>query len=349
MPPLTMRAAVARRRHEIVIEPVPLPEPGPSEVRVRIEACGLCGTDLHLRAGGFADGHTPGHEIAGRIDAIGPGVEGLTRGALVAIEPLVTCGACPPCRSGKDNVCPELRLLGVHRPGGFAEAVVVRAERAFPVARDLEPRIAALAEPVAVVLHGLRRGGFEPGKRVLVLGAGSIGLLSVLAARQAGAKEVFVSARHAHQAALAREFGATRVLSEADASAGGLMALGREAPADLVVETIGGHSDALRAAAWALAPGGTISVLGVFTAPITLDGYPLLVREGTLAFSNCYGRERGRADFADGVDLLDRERERLARLATHAFPLDRVADAFAAASDKKAGAIKVTVVPPLAA
>jgi len=340
-----MRAAVASEKHALAVESVPVPEPGPGEVRVRVEACGLCGTDLHLIAGGLTPGHTPGHEIAGRVDALGAGVAGVAVGDRVAVEPLLTCGTCEPCRSGRDSICPQLRLLGVHVAGGFAEHVIVPARRLFPVPPDLDPRLAALAEPVAVVVHGLRRGGFAAHQRVLVLGAGAIGLLTVLAARAAGAQEVLLTARHAHQAALGRDFGATRVLSESEANVRGLMQLGRTTPADLVVETIGGRADALRGAAWALAPGGTISVLGVFTAPITLDAYPLLVKEGNLAWSNCYARERGRADFEDAVRLVDAERERLSWLLTHAVPLDRIGDAFALASDKKAGAVKITVLP----
>ncbi len=340
-----MRAAVAREQRALTVEQVALPEPGPGEARVRVEACGLCGTDLHLMQGGFAPGAVPGHEIAGRVDALGPGVAGFSIGDPVSVEPLRTCGQCEPCRAGRDSICPELKLLGVHLPGGFAEHVVVPARRLFAVPRDLDAKLAALAEPVAVVLHGLRRGGFDAQQRVLVLGAGAIGLLTVLAARAAGAKDVRLTARHAHQAALGRAFGATHVLAESEAGMKGMREVGRRAPADLVVETIGGQSDSLRGAAWALAPGGSISVLGVFTAPITLDGYPLLMKEGTLAWSNCYARNRERADFEDAVELIDAERERLARLITHAVPLDRIGDAFAFASDKKAGAVKVTVLP----
>ncbi len=340
-----MRAAIARSRHELAVGEAPLPEPGPGEVRVRVEACGLCGTDLHLLRAGFAPGHTPGHEIAGRVDAVGSGVSGLAPGDPVAVEPLLSCGRCEACRSGRDSICPELRLVGIHVPGGFAEHVVVPARRLFPVPHDLDARLAALAEPVAVALHGLHRGGVAPGARVLVLGAGAIGLLTVLAARAAGAGEVLLTARHPHQAALGRDFGATRVLAESEASRDGLIELGRRTPANLVVETIGGGSDALQSAAWALAPGGAISVLGVFTAPIQLDSFPLLLREADLAWSNCYARNRARADFEEAVLLIDRERERLARLVTHALPLARIGDAFAVAGDKKAGAIKVTVMP----
>ena len=340
-----MRAAVARDKRELTVEQVARPEPGPGEARVRVEACGLCGTDLHLLNSGFAPGAVPGHEIAGRVDALGPGVTGFSLGDPVSVEPLRTCGVCEHCRAGRDSICPELKLLGVHLPGGFAEHVVVPVHRLFRVPRDLDAKLAALAEPVAVVLHGLRRGGFDVRHRVLVLGAGAIGLLTVLAARAAGAKDVRLTARHAHQAALGRDFGATGVLAESEVGLKGMMQLGKRAPADLVVETIGGQADALRGAAWALAPGGCISVLGVFTAPIALDGYPLLMKEGTLAWSNCYARDRERADFEDAVRLIDAERERLARLVTHAVPLDRIGDAFAFASDKKAGAVKVTVLP----
>lgn len=340
-----MRAAVAREKHALRVEAVPVPEPGADEVRVRVLACGLCGTDLHIREAGFAAGHTPGHEIAGVVDALGPGVTALRVGQRVAVEPLLSCGQCDACLAGRENICPKFRLLGVHRPGGFAEYVVAPAKRLFPVPDDLAPALAALAEPTAVVVHGLRRGRFAAGQRVLVLGAGTIGLLTALAARVAGASEVILTARHAHQAELGRRLGATRILGESEASPPALVELGRTAPVDLVVETIGGTSDVLRSAAWALAPGGTISVLGVFMAPIALDGYPLLVKEATLAFSNCYGRDQAPADFEAAIRILDAERERLAPLLTHAIPLERIGDAYAAAADKKAGAIKVTVLP----
>jgi threonine dehydrogenase-like Zn-dependent dehydrogenase len=191
----------------------------------------------------------------------------------------------------------------------------------------------------------LRRGAFAPEQRVLVLGAGSIGLLALLCARALGAKDVSISARHAHQAALARDFGATRVLTESEASAAVLGARSMREGADLVIETVGGKADTLRTACAALAPGGTICVLGLFTTPVTLDPFAMLLREGTVAWSNCYARSAGRADFDDAVAIIERERERLARLLTHTYSFSEVDRAFAAASDKSAGAIKVTLVP----
>lgn len=325
---------------------VPLPEPGPGEVRVAVEACGICGSDLHLfHAGFFAPGSIPGHEAAGRIDAIGPDVTGVATGVRVAIEPMRGCGRCDSCRRGLYSICREARLHGVHLPGGLAEAVVVPADRVHPVPADLDPGIAALAEPMAVVVHALARGGLTRGQRVLVLGAGSIGLLAIAAARQAGAGEIFVVARHPHQAALARALGATRVLGESEADLLSLDGIGRETPIDLVVETVGGSADTLRAAGAAVRPGGVISVVGVFLAAPPFEPMALMMKEVTLAFSYCYGRSGGRIDFADAVALLGRDRDALAPLVTHRLALDRIADAFALAGDRKAGAIKVSLAP----
>ncbi len=346
MSPLTMQAAVTRGKQRIEIERLPLPEPEPGEVRVRVRACGVCGTDLHLFGRGFfAPGTTPGHEMAGEVDALGDGVEGPKPGDLVAVEPLRSCGTCRTCREGLDAICRETQIHGIHRPGGFAEYVTVPARRLFAVPPDLDPALAALTEPMAVVVHGLRRGALRGGQRVLVLGAGSVGLLAVVAARALGAGEVWLTARHPHQAKLGKHFGATRVLTEAEGSTTELDRLGKQAPIDLVVETVGGDADTLNAAAAAVCPGGTISVVGVFMGRVTLDGLPLFMKESTLAWSNCYAHPHEGADFETAVEIVSARRDVLAEMNTHGVPLDEIERAFAVASDKKGGAVKVTVLP----
>jgi 2-desacetyl-2-hydroxyethyl bacteriochlorophyllide A dehydrogenase len=341
-----MRAAVARGPGAIGPQRVPRPEPGPGEVRVRVGACGICGSDLRMLGAGFLPpGAIPGHEFAGTVDALGAGVRGVAVGDAVAVEPFRSCGGCAACRAGRDPICREARLLGIHDAGGLAEWVVAPARRAFRVPAGLDLRSAALAEPLAVVVHGLARGSFARGQRVLVLGAGSIGLLTVLAARALGARDVWITARHPHQAKLAAELGATRVLAEAEADAAALDALGRRDEVDLVVETVGGSAETLRLAGAALRPGGAISVLGVFFGQVVLDALPLLLKEATVAWSYCYAHGDERADFADALALIGDERERLARVLTHARPLDDVATAFALAADRRAGAIKVSVIP----
>jgi threonine dehydrogenase-like Zn-dependent dehydrogenase len=338
-----MRAAVVREGG-LRIESRPRPEPAPGEALVRLRACGICGTDLHFHQIGFwPEGHLPGHEMFGEVEALGDGATGVSVGDPVAIEPIRACGRCEPCRAGRGNICPEAKLFGIHLPGGFAEAIALPCKRLFPVPRELAPELAALAEPAAVAIHGLRRGGLAPGQRVLVLGAGTIGLLCVAAARAAGAGEIWLSARHGHQQEIGRALGATRVLSEPEASPLALAGVGDEAPIDLVVETVGGSADTLHAAAAAVRPGGTISVLGVFMGDVPVPAFPLLVKEGTLTWSNCYERSGGGADFADAVALLSAERSALAAVTTHSLPLAEVERAFAVAHDKRAGAVKVTL------
>jgi 2-desacetyl-2-hydroxyethyl bacteriochlorophyllide A dehydrogenase len=341
-----MRAAVVRGRGRVEITRRPVPDPGPGEARVRVGACGICGSDLHLFAQGFfPPGHTPGHEAAGWVDALGDGAAGPPVGAQVAVEPMRSCGRCASCRAGRYSICREARLAGVHDPGGLAEYLLVPASRLHRVPDELDARVAALAEPMAVVTRALHRGALAPGQRVLVLGAGAVGLLAAAAARALGAGEVWISARHPHQAARARALGATRVLGEAEATAASLDALSREAPVDLVVETVGGRADTLQAATAAVRPGGAVSVVGVFWGSLALDPMPLLLKEVTLAWSYCYGAERGRSDFAEAIDLLTAGRDSLAPLLTHTSALDDVAKAFADAADKRSGAVKVSVVP----
>ncbi len=216
MPPSTMRAAVSKSGSSLAIESVPIPEPRRGEVRVRVSACGICGSDLHLFRGGLMrPGLTPGHEIAGIVDAVGPGVSQVSAGEHVAVEPFRTCGECEECRSGRDPLCRTGQLLGVQADGGLAEYMVASERRMFSAPADLGPEITALAEPLAVSIHGLRRGGFEKESRILILGAGSVGLLALFAARAMQAGEIWISARYPHQAELARRLGADRVLTEA--------------------------------------------------------------------------------------------------------------------------------------
>jgi L-iditol 2-dehydrogenase len=342
----TMRAARVTGRDAIELARLDVPEPGAGEVRVAVQACGICGSDLHLfHSGFFAPGTTPGHEAAGVVDALGPDVAGVAAGARVAIEPMRSCGACPSCRAGFYSICREAQLHGLHLPGGLAEFVVVPAARVHPVPADLDVALAALAEPMAVVVHALGRGRLEKGQRVLVLGAGTVGLLTLVAAQRLGAGEVWITARHPQQAALARALGATRVLGEAEASPLAADALGREAPIDLVVETVGGGADTLRVASAAVRPGGVVSVVGVFLGAAPLDPLGLMMKEVTLAWSYCYGTPDGRSDFAVGIDTIAERRDALAPLVTQRLPLDRVADAFAIAAARGAGAVKVSLAP----
>jgi L-iditol 2-dehydrogenase len=343
-----MQAGVYRGRGQVRAEEVAVPEPARGEVRLRVEACGLCGSDLHIfhsEPDRVAAGMTLGHEMVGVVDAIGDGVEAWRLGDRATVEPLLSCGHCAECRAGFDNRCARYGLIGLHRPGGFAERVVVPARRLYAVPATLDRRIAALAEPVAVCVHGLRMGRFEPGEALLVLGAGSIGVLTVAVARLWGARDVAITARHPHQARVARELGAAATLEPRSMRDAGVGTLAPGPAWPLVVETVGGRADTLLDAAVAVAPGGRVVVLGVFQEEVRLDPWPLLLKEATLTWSLCYTRPNGAADFDEAVRLLAAHPDVFSRVLTHQVPLREIDRAFALADDKSSGAVKVTVMP----
>ncbi len=346
MSPQAMRAGVYLAPGRVALAERPLPVPRRGEVRVRITACGLCGSDLHVVRSPrpiVQPGTILGHEMTGAVDALGPGVDEPAEGTSVVIEPLSSCGTCGPCREGRDSVCRELEIYGLQRAGGFADAVVVPAQRLYVVPNELKPPLAALAEPFAVAVHGLRIAGFGPGnppRNALVLGAGAIGLAVSAVARAWGFEELSITARYPHQARLAKQLGVAQVIDAGTDDLDGF-------DAGLVIETVGGTADTMTAATRALAPGGSISVLGVFTEPMTLDPHVLLRREARLLWSNCYARRPGEEDFVEAVRILteDRAAERYGGLLTHEAPLDDIEEAFEIAGDKRSNAVKVTITP----
>ena len=337
-----MRAAVISGRHAIGVVERKMPEPAPGWVRVGVSAVGICGTDLHIYGGMLGDvsGLQPGHEVAGVIDAIGDGVT-LATGTKVALEPITACGHCFQCGTGHGNRCPEHRLFGVTARGGMTEYMSVPADCLHPLPADLNDNVAALAEPMAVCVRGVRLGRVGLGDRVAVLGAGSIGALSVLAAREAGAGEIFVTARYPHQAALAQVLGATHVFATIEHM---IDALGA-ASMDVVIETVGGRANSLAEAVNVAGRGATIAMLGVFEGSPGIPGLTFAERELTLVGSYCYARDARVGDFSMATSLVSKYRTELPELITHRFKLDEVAKAYATAGDKKSGSIKVQIEP----
>lgn len=340
-----MRAANYQGPRIVALREVPQPEPGPGEVLVRVHACGICGSDLHrYRGGGLGSGAVPGHEIAGEVAALGPDVRGWEVGAPVAIEPLVTCRACALCTRGDYQLCRRRLLLGVGRDGGLAEYVAVPAYTLFALPADLPMAVGALTEPTAVAVHAVRLAEVRPGERVLVQGSGSIGLLTALAARAAGA-HVVMTARYPHQAEAAPRFGAARVFAADEAGARELAAYAATEPFDAVIETVGGEADTLIQAPTLVRPGGRVCVVGIFFQPPRLNAFATVLNEVRLVGSATYGRAEGVADFARAIALIVAHRDLVSGLITHRFPLAEIARAYATADDKGSHALKVTVEP----
>ena len=338
-----MRAVFCRAPGELVLEDVPRPTPGPGEVVVRVRHCGICGSDLHWYHGQMMlPVACPGHEIAGEVADVGAGVTQLKPGDPVALEGIASCGACRYCLAGDYQRCPMVGVVGMTIPGGFAEYVKMPARHCFAAPAGVDHAVTSLAEPLGVAVHAVRLSGLAIGERVLVLGAGTIGLMAVVAARAGGAGEILVVARRPQQREAALALGADRVVSDADA--GGLLGDALGSPIDVVLETVGGDADTLDTAVAAARPGGTICLLGAFTRSPALPALFVLAKELRIIGSFVYGRAGARADFDVVLDLLRRQGTALAnRLITHRFPLESITEAFRTASDKTTGSIKVTI------
>ncbi len=338
---ITMRAACARAPGIIELDEVPRPMAGPGEVVVRVRNCGICGSDLHwYHDQMMVPTVCPGHEIAGEVAEVGAGVTTLAPGDAVAVEGIASCGACRYCLAGDYHYCPRIGLLGITIPGGFAEYVAVLARHCFRVPAGVDFATAALSEPLGVAVHAVRIAGLRIGQRVLVLGAGTIGLMAVLAARAGGAGEVLVTARRPQQRVAALALGADRVVDEGGEIPGDVLS----APIDLVIETVGGAADTLDTAVAACRPGGTVCVLGVFTRAPQFPALLVLARELRILGSFVYNRAGAQADFEVVQDLLARHGAHLARtVITHRVPLADIAAGFRTAADKTTGSIKVTI------
>jgi len=336
-----MLAAFSGGKGKIEVRETPVPSPGPGEVLLRVRACGICGSDLHFYRGEFSLPPTisPGHEFAGEVVEAGEGVEGFAPGRRVVVEPLRTCRECDYCRAGNHQLCPRRVLLGTFAPGGLAEYVAVPAYTLYPLPEALDFELGALAEPLAVAVHGLHLVDLSRGERVIVLGSGSIGLMATLAARALGAAEVTVTYRYEHQARAALAAGATRAVPADDVSS-----LAGEKP-DVVVETVGGRAETLGQAVGLVRPGGRVSILGLFTGPAQVNALTMMLNEVRMVAAIMYCRSQRLTDFEAALRMIEADPERARGVITHRFPLSEADQAFRTAADKSAASLKVQVHP----
>lgn len=266
--------------------------PGPGQVEVAPAYTGVCGTDLHLCAGRFdADVSPPvvvGHESAGRITALGEGVTGWTVGDPVTVMPYRTDGGCPPCRAGRSHLCTGLDFFGYHSPGALSERWTVPATSLVRLPEALDLRSAALAEPTAVAVHAVERAALRPSERVVVVGAGPVGLLVALVARHTGADVAIVEPRPVRRE-VAERYGLTAAATDRSGleriSDGFLQGAGADATFE-----VSGTAAGLDSAVALLAAGGRTVQVGLHDAPRPVDLMNLYLREIDLLSSRLYRR-----------------------------------------------------------
>jgi len=332
-----MKAIVIHAAKDLRVEDRPVEKPGPGEVSLRLATGGVCGSDLHYyNHGGFGtvklrEPMVLGHEVSAFVEELGEGVTGLERGQLVAVSPSRPCGHCRYCQEGLQNQCLNMRFYGSAMPfphiqGAFREQLVALASQCV-VADGLSAGEAAMAEPLAVTLHATRRAGQLFGKRVLVTGCGPIGVLSILAARRAGAAEIVATDLSDFTLAIAKAAGADRVINTAK-NPEGLSPYGVDKGYFDVLYECSGAAPALASGIAALRPRGIIPQLGL-GGDMTIPMQVLTSKELDLR-----GSFRFHEEFAIGVELMRKKLIDVKPLITHSVPLAEAESAFKLASDR---------------
>lgn len=332
--------AVYRGPRNLAVGDVAVPEPGPGEVRIDVAYTGICGTDLHIYHGDMAARITEprviGHEMSGRIGALGSGVQGWSVGDSVGVVPLRSCGSCPACLAGMTHICHRLDFVGIDSPGAMRTHWVVSADLLIALPGDLDLRHAALLEPTAVAVHDVRRAGVLPGEQVVVVGGGPIGVLIAVVARESGADVVVVET-----AAFRREVAATLGFRSLDPAADDVVEQVQEwtAGAGAAVSfEVSGAAAGVDTAVKVLATRGRLCLVAIHSEPRQVDLFSFFWRELTLVAARLYER----ADVERAAELLIGGAVPADLLISLVVPLADVTAAFDAL-EQGAGVMKVLI------
>ncbi len=335
-----MKAAVFLGAGNIEVQDLPEPVPEPGEVVIRVGYCGICGSDLEAYATGmYETGLIIGHEFAGTIVQVGPGVSGWQVGDRVVVGDAVPCGECLSCREGRLDACESLTMIGVTHDGGMAECVKFVASGLHRLPAEVTLRQGALAEPLSVALHGVRQSRLKPGDTALVMGAGPIGLLTLQCALLAGARRVVVTEVDPTRAALAGRLGAAAVLDPRRDNVGVALSrlTGGRGP-DLVYICTGAPGP-YRDAVSLVRKGGQLFVLGLCVEPVEADF--MSVAMGELSIEGSFA---GRAEMAAAVEFIAQRRVDVEALISHEISLDDVVEqGFRHLAVPGSGAVKILV------
>lgn len=345
---MEMRAIVkAAERPGIAMQPVPVPEPGPEEVLIRVKAAAICGTDLHIAQWNAWAQHAGirlplvmGHEFCGEVVGVGSRVRALKPGDYVAGETHLPCGECYQCRNGLQHICQNLKLFGIHRDGCFAEYTTIPELCAYKVPAAIPPRVAAMLEPLGTSLRAVLELDVSGGS-VVVIGCGPIGLFAVASAKALGASRIIGLDVREERLALARRVGCDITLTPGQPTlAEAILEATGGVGADAIVEA-SGNAAALEGAFQYLRKGGKVALVGLPSEPVRLNlGPDVVFKEATLL--GIHGREMFRT-WTRMQQLLGSGLLNVEPIVTHEMRLEEYAEGFALLEAGKGG--KVILIP----
>ena len=317
---LSVRAVIAKNKS---VEVVDIPIPTGEGTRLHVTNAGICGSDLHILDWGISD-VVLGHEFGGYDDT----------GTLWAVRPKSSCGDCDTCGRDLAHLCRDATkdMNGISAQGGLAEEVVVPVDRLIPLPTTVRPHEVGLVEPLAVVMHGLRRGRVDTGMSAAVVGGGSIGLLTAAALLHHGVS-VHVYARHEHQRLAAERLGASVHTSDERPNA----------VHDVVFDAVC-NQESFDSSISACRPSGTMVEFGMFWTPVALSN-EVMFKEITVVPSLYYSHNHDHDDFVDAGEVLGDMPDLSDTIVTHRFTIEEAVEAFRVAADRKSGSIKVHINP----
>ncbi len=333
-----MRAVIIEQPESVVVQEKPTPVPGPGEVVVQVAACGICGTDKAIYVGSFLSHYplTPGHEFSGTVSAVGKGVREVREGDRVAVDPSLFCGECYYCLRLQGNHCVRWGAIGDTADGAFAEYVRVPARNCYKLPDSLSFAEAAVIEPLACVVWGQKRLQAQPGDRVLLLGAGPMGLLWTQALRHGNASEIVVTDLHEPRLALARSLGASHVVRAGQGQEEELRAI---APRgfDVVIDVTGVPS-VLQAGFNYVGPMGKVMMFGVCPLKSTITVEPFQVYNKDLTI---LGSMALNYTFQPAIALLEAGVISVRSMLTHTLPLESFSEALSLAGGPDSAKVQI--------
>lgn len=335
-----MRSLVIKGPHTIewaeICEPI---SPRQDEVQIKIKAAGICGTDIHIlhgKHGAVTYPRIPGHELVGEVTAVGENITHVKCGDHVAIDPVVSCGKCPMCQSGRHNICHEVKCLGVQTEGGFTELINIKGDKVYPFSPDVPWDIAALVEPFSIAAQIAERLRINRQDKVLIVGGGTIGLAVLQVVQGVYRAEAIIADISNNKLNLAKEMGAVHVINSTEIDpvhkSGQIW---KNTGPTVIIEAVG-NSGLLNNLIKDAPPGCRIGVIGFMNEPINISPVEITKRELEII-----GSRMNRNKFKDVLEWFKDQKVKADKLITHKYSFEDAAKGFAIINDKPDEVCKV--------
>lgn len=320
---------------------MPLPKIKDDEALVKVKAVSICGSDLHAYLGVSKRRVPPlvmGHEFSGEIASVGSKVKNLREGERVVIEPIVSCGTCRLCQLGRNNICENLQLVGLHVSGAFSEYVAVPAQKCYPLPKAVSFEEASLVEPLAVAVHALKLAPLQKNDVIAIIGSGAIGLMTLLVIKNQGVRNIVVLDTLEYRLVLARKLGATTTINVKKEDP--IQTILKDGGADVVFEAVG-HQETVQQGLAMVKKGGKVIVIGMLETMMQLPMLDITVKELELQGSYGYTTD----DFQQALKLIAQRKVDVTPLITHLLPLENIKSGFELLSQGTENVIKVVLKP----